>query len=181
MTAANSIIREAVGVFDSAQSLDSAIAELEGTAFPRHDISVLKQGKEVQDEFGTDVIPPEWAEDTADSPRGISVRPEEKTIGSTALIGCVAYIFGCAAALAAKGASTAGFLFAIAGGSLLGAMIGAFAVMMVGYKMSMRTERQISKGGLLLWVRTPDLKRERLAQDILRRNGGRHIHVHSIV
>jgi len=44
-------IREAVGVFDNPEKVDAAIADLEGTAFPRHDISVLGSKKEVREKL----------------------------------------------------------------------------------------------------------------------------------
>lgn len=167
-------IREVVGVFDNQEKLDAAVAELEVTAFPRPDISVLDPGKNG---------PFTQADGLADNPnarRGISVRPEEKTIGSVVLIGCCAYIFGCGAAILIHAETGAALLAAITGGSLLGATIGAVALLAISSRIRTRRERQIRKGGLLLWVRTPDPRKEKIAQDILRKHGGRNVHIHSI-
>ncbi len=173
-------IREAVGVFDNPEKVDAAIADLEGTAFPRHDISVLGSKKEVQEKFGSEAIKVEWLEDHPDSPRGIWVRPEEKTIGATAFIGALAYLSGCAAAILARDSSILMLLLAITGGSLAGAAVAGIIVFMIGYKMADKVHTQIKKGGLLLWVRTPDSSREKIAKDIFRKHGARHVHIHDI-
>lgn len=174
------MIREAVGVFDNPAQLDAAIAELEVTAFSRQDISVLGNSRDIEQKFGVQSVKTEWLEDDPKSPRGISVRPEEKTIGAGVLIGACAYIAGCIAAIAYKSASTGFLLLAIAGGSLGGALIGGIIVLVIGYKIRSDVDERIRQGGLLLWVRTTGPDKEQTAQSILRKHGARHVHVHSI-
>src|SRR5690606_11393020 len=77
-------IREAVGVFDDQNQLDAAVAELEVTAFPRQDISVLSQ-QQVQERFGDDTRT-EWFEDNPAAPRSVPLRPEERHIGAGVII-----------------------------------------------------------------------------------------------
>ena len=173
-------MREAVSVFNDQENLDAAIAELEVTAFSRQDISVLGPSKDVAMEYGSDTVNPSWLEDSPDAPRGISIRPEEKRVGAGFIIGVSAYAFGCVAALSASASSSIGLLAAITGGSLLGGAVGFIVMLAIGSRMCNRAERQVSKGGLLFWVRTPDTQRERIACDILRKHGGKHIHIHSI-
>ncbi len=173
-------IREAVGVFHDPQALDAAIAELEVTAFPRQDISVLDSDKRTQEKYGIESYRARWMEDNPDTPRGVRISPEEKTIGASFVIGAVAYFSGCLAAILAKDSSTLFLLEAIASGSLAGAALGSIFVLVIGGKLMRGAQRQLRKGGFLLWVRTPDLRREKIAQDILRRHGGDHVHVHDV-
>ena len=175
------VMREAVGVFDNIEQLDKAIAELETTAFPRQDISVLGNKNKVEEKFGSDTVKPEWVEDNPATPRGISIRPEEKTIGATVLIGVPAYFGGCIGALIVNPATNLILLGAVALGSLIGAGIGYAAFLGLKQRHNRAIKRQIDKGGLLLWVRTPGPHREVKAKDILRRYGAKHVHIHNIV
>ena len=78
-------IREAVGVFDDPEKLNAAIAELEFTAFPRQDISVLGGSGNVEKQFGTPAVNPLLVEDNPDAPRVAPIRPEEKALGAANL------------------------------------------------------------------------------------------------
>ena len=168
---------EAVAVFDAPEKLDRAIRELEGSDFPRQSISVLANSEQVRERFGADAVDPEWLEDNDNTPRDISIRPEEKTIGASFLIGVPAYIFGCAAAIAYNPAPAPVLLAAITGGSIIGALIGVVLVYFIGLKMKKRIRKQIDKGGLLLWVTTPTAEKEKKALDILKKNNGLHTHI----
>lgn len=169
------VIREAVGVFEDRKELDAAIRELEGTSFPRYEISVLNDNKKGEQNISTVFL-----EDDPAAPRNAPVRPEEKTIGAAALIGCPAYILGCIAALSAREAPTMEFLASIATGSVAGAIIGAAVVYALTSKARRKTETRLNKGGLLLWVKTPDIDKEQMALNILERHGAKHVHIHDI-
>jgi hypothetical protein len=173
-------IREAVCVFENQQQLDNAINELETTAFPRQDISVLASDKKLEETFGTANIKVRRLEDSDDAPRDISVRPEEKTIIGTAFAGVCAYILGCTAAILAKDSSIAVLLSYIAGGSVIGAVIGGAIVYFVTRKLYKDSQHKIRKGGLVLWVKTPAPDKEDVAQTIMRKHGGRNVHIHSM-
>ena len=118
------VIRETVGVFNDVEMIDKAINELESTNFPRHDISVIANRKEVRKEFGQGSVAPELLEDNPKAPRGVHVRPEERTIGAGVIIGVPAYVTGCVAALLVNPASGPVLLGAVALGSLVGAALG---------------------------------------------------------
>lgn len=172
--------REAVGIFDNQAKLDSAVAELELSEFAHHDISVLGDQDTLEERFGSDTVKPERLEDNPEAPRGTYVHPEEKTIGASVVVGIPAYIAGCIAALMVNPATHFALLGAVTTGSLFGALLGGAVVYFMKQRMQSRATRQIKKGGLLLWVRTPNSTKEKRALDILRRHGGRHVHVHSI-
>lgn len=172
--------REAVAVFNELKKLDEAVAELESEGFPRHSISVLGNKEKVNKRFGADAVRPEWLEDNPNAPRGISVRPEEKTIGASLIVAIPAYVGGCIGLLTVNPASNDVLLGAVTLGSLLGAAIGAAILSLIGIKLKDRINKQIRKGGLLLWVGTPEPEKEELALKVLRKNGGYHVHIHNI-
>ncbi len=173
--------REAVGIFIDTQELDAAIAELEVTAFPRHDISVLGNEKQIQERFGKRRLTARKLEDHPGAPRTISIRPEEKTIGATVFVGVCAYICGTIFALSAGAQNALGLVSAITAGSLLGALIGLTIIIFIWRKLDLSSQSQMKKGGLVLWVRTPDAEREQLAMRIMKKHGARNIHVHTVM
>ena len=65
-------------------------------------------------------------------------------------------------------------------GGIGGGAIGAILTKVMGDKYKHHIEEQVEKGGLLLWVRTPDVEKEQLALEILKACGGHHVHVHDI-
>lgn len=174
------LIREAVGVFDDLSNMDKAIAELEGTAFPRHDISVLGDKDKLKERFGSRYVDTAWVEDNPYAPRKAPVRPEERTIGATLLIALPAYLFGCAGLLMVNPASSLVMLSAVALGSIVGAALGAVGVMFLRARMEKAVDAQVRSGGLVLWVRTPGPKREEKAKNIMSKHGARHVHAHNI-
>jgi hypothetical protein len=173
-------IREAVGIFDNIPALNAAVEELESTAFPRHDISVLGSRKDVEEEFGSAPVNADYLKDNPAAPRAILVRPEEKVIGASAMIGGGIYAGAVTGALLAGPLSIASTLAMIVPGAVFGGMLGAAAAWLLEGRYNKYLETQIKKGGLLLWVHTPNRASEKLAQDILHKHGGRRVHIHNI-
>lgn len=173
-------VREAVGVFRDLKHLEEAVRELESTAFPRDSITVLGAQKDVSTAFGRKPVTMERMEDDPRTPRRVPLRPEEKTIGAALMIGCAVYI-GVVAGLLATGSSPLHItIAAVLLGGCAGAAIGGVIVELIVKKMSRNIEREVGHGGLILWVRTPDPVRERLACEIMRNHGARHVRVHDI-
>ena len=173
--------REAVGLFTDADKLQDAVRELEGTAFPRDSITVMGNHKEIEEKFGDSIFDPISAEDDPDVPREPPVRPEEKTIGTSALVGAATYIGAVSAALIASPLTIPGSLAAIALGGSGGLALGSVLARLLGHHYGRNIEKQIEKGGLLLWVRTPDPELEYTACEILLRHGATHVKVHDIL
>lgn len=173
-------IREAVALFMDTASLQAAIRDLEGTEFPRQDISVMGSEADLMKVFGAKTVPPEFAMDNSDTPRNAPSRPEEQTIGMAAMVGGTAYLGAMGLALTAGAVAFPAIVGAAIIGGIGGGAIGAILTKVLGDKYKHHIEEQVQKGGLLLWVRTPDDERERLALQILQSHGGQHAHAHSI-
>lgn len=174
-------IKEVVGVFMSKDDLHSAIRELEGTAFARQDISVMGARAELEKVFGAKVVPPEFAIDNPNTPRQAPSRPEEQTIGAAGMIGGTAYVGAMAMALAAGAVTFPAIISAAVIGGIGGGTLGAVLTRILGGRYNRHIEEQIEKGGLLLWVRTPDREREDLANRIMITNNAYQVHMHLIV
>ena len=180
VSAQDSMIREVVGLFPSADALQNAIRDLEGTAFPRQDISVMASETELEKVFGSKSVAPSLAMDNDLTPRDAPTRPEEQTIGAAAMIGGATYVGAMSLALAAGAVTFPAILGAVILGGVGGGAVGAALTKIMGDRYNHHIEEQLTKGGLLLWVRTPDLGREELAMGIMSKHGGQQIHVHEI-
>jgi len=174
-------MREAVGLFLSGHDLQEAIRSLEGAAFPRQDISIMGTRGELENVFGSKTVDPHIAMDNADTPRAAPARPEEKNIGMSAMVSVPAYVGAIALAFSAAAVWFPATIDAAIIGGLGGGTLGAIMAKIFGDTDTRHYQEQIEKGGLLLWVRTPDREREEIAVEIMRRHQGREVHVHDIV
>lgn len=171
------LTREVVGLFMSVDDLQAAVRDLEGTAFPRQDISVMGSRADLQNIFGEKTVDPRVAMEDSQTPRQALPRPEEKTIGGAALVGIPAYVGAMGAAIATGAVAFPALLGAAVIGGLGGGTLGAILLKMLGGRNARHFEEQIERGGLLLWVRTPDIEREDIAMQLMHKNNGRNIHV----
>lgn len=161
-------IREAVGVFTDPAQLDKAVSELETTAFPRHDISIL----------GHEDVLARLAADSPHANRTIPIRPEEKVIGASFIVGGGAYAGGVTAALV-TGAAPLGVVGAmVLFGAIAGAGLGALIVRLFNMRIKRELRDRLDHGGMVLWVHTYDPAQENAACDIMRKYGARGVHVH---
>lgn len=173
-------MKEAVGLFSDIDSLQEAVKELEATDFPRDAISVIGPRDRIEKKFGLSQISPELADLSSETPRSAPPRSEEKVIGAGALVSGSAYIGAMGVALAAGAVTIPGIIAAAAIGGVGGATAGGIVAKLLGDHFDKDIEQQIEKGGMLLWVRTPDTAREEKACNILEKYGARHIRLHEI-
>lgn len=173
-------MREAVGLFSDMVSLQNAVKELERTEFPRDALSVLGNKEEIEARFGSETVNPDFAMDDANTPREPLVRSEEKNIGRGALISATGYVGAMGLALMSGAITIPAIIAAAAIGGAGGAGIGAVLTKLLGDHFDDKMEDQIKRGGLLLWVRTPEPSREQIACDILSRYGATNVHVHDL-
>jgi hypothetical protein len=172
----NSIIREAVALFDDAEKLESAVSKLQSSGIDRSELSFLAHASLTGHRLGN-------LRQTGDDP----ITPREPVVADTDLRQGRVLGTGLAATIAAFAA--AGFI--VATGSV-GAAIAAAAVAaggvgaastLFGRKLAddqaSFLDAQLARGGVLLWVRTRDAANERNVLDILRRYSA-HVHIHDL-
>ena len=171
-------IREAVGIFDSEETLQAAIDDLLSHGFDRAEISVLAPVTAVEEKLGHHFQTVQEIEDD----QGIMTKnyvPIE-TIGDAegAVIGSLMYVGAFAGiVLVASGGALAAALAALAlGGS--GTAIGIALSRFMKQHHADYIAEQLEKGGLLLWVRTWDQKDEEKAVKLLSAHSGHDVHIH---
>ncbi len=173
-------VPEAVGVFDSFESLQAAIYDLRMAGFSRFDISLLGSEKEMKEKLGSAYWKASDLEDNPNAPRAAFV--SEEAIGE--LEGAVAggfFFLGSYIAMAAMLtplSTLAASIAAIAIGGSPAAVIGALLARRIGQHHKDYYENQIRNGGILVWVRIPDSEKEDLAMKILKGHSGKDVHVH---
>jgi len=174
-------VPEAVGVFDSFESLQAAMYDLLIASFSRYDISVLGSKEAMEEKLGSAYWRAEDLEDNPDAPRAAFV--SEEAIGE--LEGAIAggfFFLGSFIAMTAMLTPISTLAASIAAISIGGgpaAVIGTLLARRVGQHHKDYYADQIRNGGILLWVRTADKEKEDLAVKILKGHSGRDVHVHS--
>ena len=175
-------IREAVGVFATADALQEAIDELMSSGFDRAELSLLASERAVEGKLGHKYRRIAELEDNATVPRHCYVSIESIGDAEGGLIGGLLYVGAVAAAgaiVASGGTLAAAVAGAVAAGGASG-IVGSVLARLVGHHHSEFLQEQLRQGGLLLWVRTRDAEHERRAVAILRKHSGRDVHVHAL-
>lgn len=175
-------VREAVGVFETADALQEAIDDLLTSGFDRADVSLLAAEKTVDEKLGHKYQKIAELEDEALAPRCCYVSTESLGDAEGGLVGGLLYVGAVAAAgaIVASGGTLAAAVLgaALAGGA--GGLVGTALAKLVSDRHARHLQEQLDHGGLLLWVRTRDPEHERRAVDVLKRHSGRDVHVHAL-
>jgi len=178
----NSNRTEAVAVFHDVQSFQAAIDDLLSAGFDGADLNVLAHQDAITAKLGRTYTSTKELMDDPEAPR-IGYVPDE-TIGDAegAVIGAGVYVPAIAGSLAvvASGGTLLGAIAAaaIAGGA--GGLIGAALARFIGHEHAKHLDQHLSRGGLLLWVRTRDSEHADTALEILRRHSAEDVHLHEI-
>jgi hypothetical protein len=173
------VVSEAVAVFDDVSDLDAAVGELRAAGFGKDEISLLATEQAVKRKLGHRYERVEELEDDPEAPR-VAYRTRA-ALGDSEdrLIGSLIYLPTVVAAgtvVASAGVVAA----AVTGTALAGALIGTVLAHWLGKSHAEHLQEQLDRGGLLLWVRTPDAGARRRALDILRRHSAHDVHVHQL-
>lgn len=175
----NPMLREAVAVFHEWPALESAVDELRDAGFARDDISLLAGADTVTRKLGHTYARVEELEDEPAAPRTAFVssetigRREDMVISSLTTLPT---LLAAGVVVASAGAVAA----ALAGTALAGAMIGTALARWMDKRHAAWLEEQLERGGILLWVRTPDEAAERRAITVLTRHSAHDVHIHEI-
>lgn len=176
-------IREAVGVFEDAESLQDAIdALMLEEHFDRDDLGLLATEDAIEEKLGYKPQSAAEAAENPHAPRTFPVTPEERGTAKGGLIAGFTYLgaVGTAGLVVATGGA-----FALAIGSALaaggaGAAVGGTLAHWLDKRHAKEIEQHIEYGGLVLWVRTADAAQEEAAQRILESHGARNVHIHEL-
>ncbi len=181
-SAPSAALREAVGVFRDWKSLQDAVDELMAQGFDRSELSLLANEKTVESALGHAYQRVDELEDHPDVPRSAYVGRDSLTEAKAFTVSGVGY-FGAMLAVAGTVLSGGTLIAAIAAAAAAGgggALVGSWLARAIGRERAQSVQAQLSKGGLLLWVRARDPVHERRAVEILTKNGATDVHVHDI-
>lgn len=176
------VSREAVGIFRSPQGLQGAIDELLRSGFHRAELSLLASEAAVSEKLGHLYTKVDVLADDPEVPRAAYVAGEDIGDAEGGIIGGLIYV-GATVAAGAVVASGGTLLAAVTGAALAGGtggLIGSVLAKWLGDHHAHHLQEQIERGGLLLWVRTPDAAREERAIQVLGKYSAEKIHVHGL-
>jgi hypothetical protein len=170
---------EAVAVFHDVSELDAAVEELRAAGFAKDDISLLATEDAVEEKLGQRYERVEELEDEPDAPR-VAYRTRT-SLGESEdrLIGSLTYLPAVVAAgtvVASAGVVAA----AVTGTAIAGALIGTVLAHWLDKSHAEHLQEQLDRGGLLLWVRTPDEDAQRRALEVLTRHSAHDVHIHQL-
>jgi hypothetical protein len=174
--------REAVGLFHDEKTLQSAADELLVNGFNHADLSLLAGHRSVETRLGGMYERVADLEDKPDVAFQAFVDSDSRTEGKGVLVGGLFYIGAVAAAgaIVASGGTVAALILGVAAGGGAGGLVGAALAGFLEKHHAHALQEHLDKGGLLLWVHTPDEAHEKRALEILRRTGAEDAHVHAL-
>ncbi|MCI2395982.1 hypothetical protein [Aliiroseovarius sediminis] len=173
-------VPEAVGVFDSFETLQQAFYDLRMAGFSRYDISLLGHEKTLKKKLGDAYWRTEDLEDDPDVPRAAFVSEEAMGEMEGMIVGGVFFIpsYIAMVAAAAAGGAVAATAAAVAIVGLPAAVIGALLARRADKHHRDYYAQQVERGGILLWVRVDTTEKQARAVDILKSHSGKDVHVH---
>ena len=171
-----SIIREAVAVFDDAEKLESAVSELQSKGIDRSELSILAHDWPAA-RLPRDI---QRAADDPATPREPVVTDTDLHQGRVLGTGLAATIAAFAAAgfTVATGGVGAATVIAVAAAGGVGAASTLFGRKLADDQRSF-LDAQLARGGVLLWVRTRNAASEQIVLDVLRRRSA-HVYLHDL-
>jgi hypothetical protein len=172
-------VTEAVAVFEDVGDLDAAVEELRQAGFRKSDISLLATEDAVERKLGHRYERVEELEDDPQAPR--TAYRTRASVGDSEdmIVGSLTYLPAVVAAgtvVASAGVVAA----AVTGTAIAGALIGTVLARWLDQHEAEHLQEQLDRGGLLLWVRTPDEAAERRALEILGRHSAHDVHIHQL-
>jgi hypothetical protein len=174
------IVREAAGVLHSSEALRAAIDNLLVSGFDRADIDLMASVESVRQKLGQFYIPAEDLADVPTVPRAAFVSREDTTAVIAEIAGVLTFIGATAATVSVVG-SGGGVALAVAASVVAAGGAGTFSISRyVEKKQAHELEKQLTAGGIILWVRVRSLDQERIAQDILHACEAEAVRVHDI-
>lgn len=178
----NSLYREAVAVFDTADSLEMAIEALESNGFDRTDISLLADARTVEEKLGHRYRKVSELENDPNVPRTAFFDTGSVGDAEGGLVGALSYVGAVAAAgaVVASGGTLAATIAAATASTAAGGLVGTTLASVIDHHHATYLQEQLAHGGLLLWVRTPDTEHELRAIEILQAYTAHDVHVHSV-
>ena len=169
-------VREAVAVFDDPDRLESAVSDLQSNGIDRSNLSLLAHPSLAE---GLPARSQDVADDPA-TPRESAVTDTDIRQGrvlGTSLAATIAALAAAGFTVATGGVAAATVAAAAAAGGV--GAVGALLGRGIGEDQEAFLDAQLARGGVLLWVRTPDTDAERRTLGVLRRHSAQ-VYLHDL-
>ena len=175
-------VREAVGVFAETEDLKAAVEDLQSAGFQRAELGLLAAEDTVRQRLGDVFASTDDSHEAPDGPRTAFVAKE--SVGDTvhAVFGGLIFAGVTTAAgalVVSAGALASPLLAGMAGVAAVGGITAAMGAL-IHQSDAEHLEEQIDEGHLLLFVRTRDLAREKLATAILSRHSAFDVRIYEV-
>jgi hypothetical protein len=172
-----STIREAVAVFDDPEKLERAMSDLQSHGIDRANLSLLAHGSLANH------LPrnPERLADDPNTRREAAVSDTDFRQGQvlgTSLAATIAAFAAAGVSVATGGVAAATAVAAVAAAGGVGA-VGALFGRKLREDEAAFLDAQLARGGVLLWVHTPDAPTEQRALEVLHRYSS-HVRLHDL-
>ena len=178
----NETIREAVGVFFNAETLEAAMDELLSSGFDKAELGLVAGDFTVKQKLGHIYTEANEAADDPDAPRTAFVAKDSLGDTPRAWLGSALSIGAAVAGglvVVSAGVLGGALALATAGGVAVGGM-GAILARLIGQSDAEYLEEQVGEGHLLLFVRTRDAALEKRASEILSKHSAYDVRIYSV-
>jgi len=175
-------VREVAGVFHSRAAMEDAVEDLLLSGFDRADIDRLAAMDEVRKRIQVYVAAEELA-DVGSVPRAPVFTRDDITVALVATVSVIGAAAGLATGLGivyAGGSTLSAAILAALVGLGAGGIAGLMLARVLRREQVQGLERIEDQHGRILWVRVRSAEREAMAQEILRRHGGKAVRVHEV-
>lgn len=175
-------VREAVAVFDDADSLQAAMDDLQMHGFMRQELSILANDKAVEKKLGYIYRRVEEAESDPKAPRAVFVQNETVREAEAVAVGFPLYVAAITATgiVVASGGTVLNAIIAATAAGAVGAAIGTALASFIDKSYTEYIQEQLDHGGLLLWVHLRSPAMEEQALEILKKHAAQDVHIHKI-
>ena len=168
-------IREAVAVFDDPQKLEIAVSELQSRGIDRANLSFV-----AHDALAKHSSPDMrgLADDPSIAREAVVTEPDLRQEGvlGTSMTATIA-AFAAAGFTVATGGTLAAAVLAATAAAAAGGAVATAIRRRSAEDEEMFLDAQLARGGVLLWVRTPNADSEQRVCEVLRRYSA-HVHLH---
>ena len=175
-------IREAVGIFFTAQHLRDALKELLAAGFKPEELGLLASEVVVERSLGDLYARTNEHEDSPRAPAIAFIGKESVGEPASALGGGLFFVgtSGAMGAVVASAAVLGGALLAAVGGVVAVGLVGALVAKVIHQTDAEFLQQHVDEGHILLFVRMADATREQQVLDILTRQSGTDVKMYEV-
>jgi hypothetical protein len=175
-------IREAVGIFFSAEHLKDAIKDLLAAGFEPDELGLLASEQVVERSLSELYARTNENPEAPHAPAIAFVGEESTGETATALGGSLFFVgtSGVMGAVVASSAVLGGALLAAVGGIVGVGIVGALVATIIPQSDAEYLQQQVDEGHILLFVRMMDRSREQEAMNILTRHSGVDVKIYAV-